>query len=333
MRGSSIKLQRSLRTRVVAASALAFLGLAAMVCLVLPRAYEHQMLESFSERTENVARGLAFLLRRPGREVDPTALTSVASWLVADPAFQGAVVLDSQGNTLSRWPESASGFDKEVPRSPAVRFSPMSCIAFHPIDGEGDTVHVVAVRLSTASIVREFENVRWLFASIFLFTSGVFFVLTTYLTRTILHPLEEIRRAAMSLADGEPVVEVPQTGDREIDELGEFISKLGESRRQSRVMMSPMELRQAQGWGRNPVAKPTDDPEGAPEAAKEIASEPARDATAKAAREIASEPARETAPKAAQEIASEPATKATREIASEAAPEAATPPPNEEEPS
>jgi hypothetical protein len=99
--------------------------------------------------------------------------------------------------------------------------------------------------MSTRTIVRDMENVRWLFASIFLFTSGVFFILTKYLTRTILHPLEEIGRAAMCLADGEPVVQVPRTGDREIDELGEFISRLGESRRQSRVMMSPLELRHA----------------------------------------------------------------------------------------
>ena len=255
MRGSSVKLQRSLRTRVVAASALAFLGLSAMVCLVLPRAYEHQIEEAFSERTSNVAIGLAFLLRSPDLQ-NPLAMASVSSWLVADPAFQGAALLDAAGRQITKWPESAPRFDGPVPRTAAVRYTPTSCVAFYPVGGEGASLRVVAVRRSTASIVRDFENVRWLFASIFLFTSGVFFILTSYLTRTILHPLEEIRRAAMSLADGEPVVEVPHTGDREIDELGEFISKLGESRRQSRVMMSPAELRQAQAWARSPLSKP-----------------------------------------------------------------------------
>jgi HAMP domain-containing protein len=246
-----------LRTRVVAASALAFLGLAAMVCLVLPRAYEHQMQESFSERTASLATALAFVLYRPGQEANLEPVAAMSSWLAADPSFQGAAVLDADGRALSKWPESSPGFDGPVPHTAVVHFTPTSCIAFHPNSGNGPTLRVVAVRRSTESIVRDFENVRWLFATIFLFTSGVFFILTTYLTRTILHPLEEIRRAAMSLADGEPVVEVPHTGDREIDELGEFISKLGESRRQSRVMMSPNELRNAQSWGRNPMAKPS----------------------------------------------------------------------------
>jgi hypothetical protein len=255
MRGSSVKLQRSLRTRVVAASALAFLGLAAMVCLVLPRAYEHQVQEGFTDRTRNTARGLAFLLRRPDALFDASGLASVGSWLVADPAFEGSAVLDADGTVLAKWPESTPGFDGPVPRTAAARFTPTSCTAFHPIEGTAGELRVVAVRLSTAAIVRDFENVRWLFASIFLFTSGVFFVLTTYLTRTILHPLEEIGRAAMSLADGEPVVEVPHTGDREIDELGMFISKLGESRRQSRVMASPLDVLHAKAWGRKTELK------------------------------------------------------------------------------
>jgi signal transduction histidine kinase len=80
----------------------------------------------------------------------------------------------------------------------------------------------------------------------------VFFILSQYLTRTILSPIEDIGRAAMGLADGEPVVEVPRTGDREIDDLGEFIEKLGESRRQSRVMTSPMDVLIAQSWGHAP---------------------------------------------------------------------------------
>ena len=245
MRGSSVKLRRSLRTRVIAASALAFLGLTAMVCLVLPRAYEHEVQEGFNERTRYAARGLAFLLQRPDLRVDTAALESVSGWLAADPAFEAAAVLDGTGRVLAKWPEGAGNFVEQAPAQAKVVVGSTDVVAFHPTGENGPDPKVVAVRMSTRTIVRDMENVRWLFASIFLFTSGVFFVLTKYLTRTILHPLEEIGRAAMSLADGEPVVQVPRTGDREIDELGEFISKLGESRRQSRVMMSPMELRHA----------------------------------------------------------------------------------------
>jgi HAMP domain-containing protein len=258
VRGSSVKLRRSLRTRVVAASALAFLGLTAMVCLVLPRAYEHEVQESFNERTRFAARGLSFLLARPDLRVDAASLESLSGWLAADPAFEGAAVLDKSGHVLAKWPESAGTFGEPTAGLAKMVVGPTDAVAFHPCVENGADSRVVAVRMSTRSIVRDMENVRWLFASIFLFTCGVFFVLTSYLTRTILQPLEEIGRAAMSLADGEPVVQVPRTGDREIDELGEFISRLGESRRQSRVMMSPMELRHLhERTGTKPISDDT----------------------------------------------------------------------------
>ena len=249
MRGTTVKVQRSLRTRVLAACALAFLGLAAVVCLVVPRAYEAQRRTQFSDRAERTVRGLAFLLQRPGLAPDPGALASLSGWLVADTDFESAAVLDAEGRVLARFPESARPMPAHVPDVAASVGDGGTTVAFHPLVGDGATRYVAAVRLSQHSLVRDFENVRWLFASIFLFTSGVFFILSQYLTKTILSPIEEIGRAAMNLADGEPVVEVPRTGDREIDELGEFISKLGESRRHSRVMSSPMDVILAQSWG------------------------------------------------------------------------------------
>jgi len=261
MRGSTVKVRRSLRSRVVSASALAFLGLASMVCVVLPRAYEAQTRTDFERRAENAARGLAILLHTSAGTVEPSLLPSMAGWLIADPAFEGAFVVDGDGVVAARWPENSPGAGGPLPATSRVITSPTSCTAFETLPGSWG----VAVRYSTRSLVRDLENVRWLFASIFLFTCGVFFILTNYLTRTILQPIEGIGRAAMSLADGEPVVQVPQTGDREIDELGEFISKLGESRRQSRVMTSPMDLLIAQNWGRrsakrNPAPPPGSDP-------------------------------------------------------------------------
>jgi HAMP domain-containing protein len=260
MRGSSVKMQRSLRTRVLAACALAFLGLSGVVCLVLPRAYETQRRDVFVNHSENLARGLAFLLAQgAGQNLD-----SLAGWLIADPDFEGAAILQADGHVVAKFPSEALSFGENVPEVPRSVCTAAGCVAFHPLGGEGAAAQVVAVRLSSRSLVRDFENVRWLFASIFLFTSGVFFILSQYLTRTILSPIEQIGRAAMNLADGEPVVEVPKTGDREIDDLGEFIEKLGDSRRQSRVMTSPMDVLIAQSWGHAPKktesARPAADP-------------------------------------------------------------------------
>jgi hypothetical protein len=271
MRGTSIVVRRSLRTRVISASALAFLGLAAVVCLVLPRAYEAQAKADFAARTERAARALAAQVPLvPGGE--PEALRSLGPGFLADPLFEGAAVFDAEGRVLAKWPEQVT-FTDRLASGEGVLQGPASCVAFQRV-GAGVAERVVAVRLTGATLVRDAENVRWLFASIFLFTSVVFFVLTKYLTRTILHPIEEIGRAAMSLADGEPVVQVPQTGDREIDELGEFIAKLGESRRQSRVMVSPLDLLAAQGWGRNPVKHPSAHGPANPEPARPPAEEP-----------------------------------------------------------
>jgi hypothetical protein len=249
MRGSTVKVQRSLRTRVIAACALAFLGLAAVVCLVIPRAYEAQRRATFVNRAEVAVRGLAYLLEKPGQSPDASALAALSGFLVADPDFESATVFRTDGQILAQFPAGARPISGPIPTAPTSTPSPTGCAAYRPLLGDGTTQYVAAVRLTSQSLVRDFENVRWLFASIFLFTSGVFFILSQYLTRTILSPIEEIGRAAMNLADGEPVVEVPRTGDREIDDLGEFISKLGESRRHSRVMTSPMDVILAQSWG------------------------------------------------------------------------------------
>ncbi len=250
MRGQSVKVQRSLRTRVLAASALAFLGLSAVVCVVLPRAYEAQAMSAFQDRVMAAARGVTAMVG--GSPVlDGSALDPVTRWLASDPAFVAAVLVDPNGRAIDRWPDSAGSFGELPDTGDAhVRVVPSGTVAVQPLRPGDPGSPWLAIRYSSTSLVRDFENVRWLFASLFLFTTVVFFILTNYLTRTILQPLEEIGRAAMSLADGEPVVQVPTTGDREIDDLGQFIAKLGESRRQSRVMTSPAELLAARRWGR-----------------------------------------------------------------------------------
>jgi HAMP domain-containing protein len=112
-------------------------------------------------------------------------------------------------------------------------------VARAAVPGPEGTVPTVFVRTSTDRFVRDLENVRWLFSSIFLLGGAAFFVLAKYLTQTILLPLEDIRRAARNLADGEPDVRVPEIGDDEIAELGGIIRTLGDSRRHSRILSRP----------------------------------------------------------------------------------------------
>lgn len=241
LRGQSVKVQRSLRSRVFAASAVAFLGLSAVVCIVLPRAYEAQAMAAFQDRVSAAARGLGALVAQQ-EAVDGSSFDRLSGWLASDPAFIAAAVMDARGALIDRWPETAGAFAAPTTSQARVVTDRSGTVASQPMRAGDPSSPWVMIRYSNAALIRDFENVRWLFATLFLFTSVVFFILSNYLTRTILHPLEEIGRAAMSLADGEPVVQVPQTGDREIDELGLFIAKLGESRRQSRVMTNPMEL-------------------------------------------------------------------------------------------
>jgi len=111
-----------------------------------------------------------------------------------------------------------------------------------PLTGFPDSSPPLVVRVSTARLAGDLENAQWFFLSILLFVASVFVVFTRYVSKSIVDPLERIGRAALELADGEPKVEVPRTGDREIDELGELIAQLGSSRRSSRVMSAPREL-------------------------------------------------------------------------------------------
>ena len=225
--------------RVGAACGLAFLGLTAVVCLAMPRAYEAQARSAFGERALGHARALAFLDESPGKD-DRHAV--VAGWLATEPSFVSAAITRQDGSAVARWPVGSTmpGAGKSEALS-VVRVSD-GYLAHHPIITDDGTRLTASVLLSSESLVRDLENVRWLFASIFLFTCGVFFVLTLYLTRTILEPIEQIGRAAMDLADGEPLVNVPMTGDREIDDLGNFIRTLGENRRHSRVMENPLDV-------------------------------------------------------------------------------------------
>ncbi len=216
-----------------------------MVCLVLPTAYEIHARSLLVDRAQSLAQGAAVVFSDPDRDIDTSGFDDISVFLGSDSTFEVIAIVDESGTVLARWPEKASSLGATVVPTDGPRRN----LTFAPgtqAISNADPPRSVHVRLSTRELVLDLENVRWLFASIFLFTSVVFFVLTTYLSRSILNPLQEIGRAARNLADGEPVVTVPVTGDREIDELGSFISKLGENRRRSRVMMSPMAVLSSQ---------------------------------------------------------------------------------------
>ena len=240
-RGTGVLLQRSLRLRVVLATALAFVGLGIIVCLVLPRAYSEQARESLRERTVHLSQGVAFLLADDvlSAEDPAAALQSVAGVLDSDPDFESVVLLAPDGNVAARWPADDEGWSAVAPRTVTVSDTGTHYLAVAPV-GNSRTVAAVAIRTSKARLSADLANVGWLFAAIFVFTCMAFWLLATYLSRGIVDPLEEIRQAAVSLADGEPLVTVPISGDRELDEIGRSIHHLGRARRASTVMTNPL---------------------------------------------------------------------------------------------
>jgi hypothetical protein len=236
-RGAGVVLRRSLRLRVVLATALAFVGLGTVVCLVLPRAYAQQSRDSLRERAFVLAQGVSHLVSA-GLVQDETDPGPLAGLLDAEPDFDSIVFIGAEGKARAHWPSSVARWSAAVPEGTVVLEGRDHFVGVSRVQGPG-AVAAVAVRLSTARMIGDLESMRWLFAAIFLLTCGAFWVLSTYLARGIVDPLEDIRRAAMSLADGEPRVVVPRSGDAEFDELSRYLDELGQKRRHSTVMPTP----------------------------------------------------------------------------------------------
>jgi hypothetical protein len=249
MRGSSIALRRSLRTRVTAASIAAAAALTGVVCLLLPHGYRVQGQDRLRNEGAGIGEAVAMRLQTgPDGSVALPPAAELAAWATVHPSLDRIVLFDADGAEIDRWPEGGAAWDGLPLPSGHVGDPPFLVVShpIRPIDaGEDAAVGAhVGVRMSSALLLADVNEVRWLFGAIFLLMSGVFVVLTRYFSLSILTPLEDISRAAQSLADGEPMVQLPETGDREIDELGEVISRLGQVRRQSRVMELPRDVRQ-----------------------------------------------------------------------------------------
>ena len=252
-RGSSVRLHRSLKARILASSGIAFFGLALLVAFLLPRVFEGQLRNDLRQRTETSARTVAALLAASRIEdmasMPGGLLQSHGAWLSSQPDLESALVLDADGNVVGRWPDDCPmWFTGKTADGPAPERSSYFLAMESLVLPDGNRVEI-AVRASTASLILELESVRWLFASIILLGGAAYFVLTKYLTNTILQPLEDIRHVARSLADGEPSVQFPNLADDEIAELGGFLRTLGDNRRRSRIMQRPEFLATTPGSG------------------------------------------------------------------------------------
>ncbi len=229
VRGSIVRLRGSLRTRVIAACALLLVAIGFVLCLVLPRSFEQVARESLRERTTSMARGAAFHI---GSASDDAALESTVRWLSGEPDFESAALVGHSGRILAVRPEGSAAWRTMIPSGGQIMESADHFVAIVSLREPGEAPFV-AVRTSTTRLRGELASVVGLFSALLLLTSAAFFVLTSYLVRAVLNPLDEIRLAAQHLADGERDVHVLPSGDAEIDELGQLISTLGAVRRDS----------------------------------------------------------------------------------------------------
>jgi HAMP domain-containing protein len=216
-----------LRTRVIAACALFLVGLSFVLGLALPRVFDTIARESLRERTRSMASGAAFHLRNS----DGATVEDLGHWLQGEVDFEAVAITDARGRVRSSWPTGHT-WSAPVPPGERVTESEAHFVATVPLGRPGSDTSI-AVRTSTERLRTELTSIVGLFLSLLLFGAAWLFVLTGYLVRAVLAPLEEIHQAAQHLADGELYVSVRRSGDPEIDELGELISQLGDERRAS----------------------------------------------------------------------------------------------------
>jgi HAMP domain-containing protein len=243
----------TLRVRLLAASALALLGLTGVVGVTLHQVFEHQARESLRARTKLLALGAgAFAAQAfapPGSEpgaVPPAG--RLQEWLEADEDFVAARFIAADGNVahaIARGPVAgrASSFTtarvSPLPGEANIVERTREIAAYVPLVEHRDGWIGVEVVTSTKRLEREIQNFRWLFGSIFLLAGAVFAALALYLTRGVVLPLEEVRRAAHRIVSGELNVRIPVSGDREIDDIARFLHSLADRRNGGSVSQPP----------------------------------------------------------------------------------------------
>lgn len=237
----------TLRVRILVASALALLGLTSVVGATLHQVFEFQAREDLRTRTRLLAEGASTAVARAvTAPTNETAAIEVAlraeffamnAWLESDPDFESIHVLDDAGRRLLSFPDRGFPTDSSAERrllpppgeTKLVERSD-GFLAIVPLAEPAGRARAIEVRCSTKRLQADLEGIRWLFASIFLMAGAVYSALALYLTRGIVHPLDEIRRAGLRMMSGETNVRIPTSGDREIDDIAHFLHSLAERR-------------------------------------------------------------------------------------------------------
>jgi methyl-accepting chemotaxis protein len=209
--------------------------------VTLHQVFENQARDHLAERAKILALGAAAFLsvpdpgsvRETGSDADTGSrlstdsdskgaeadrLSSLIAWLRTDPDFESIRLLDEDGSILLTFlaPGAAS---PDLPSFSAA--APAS---------RGTSALQVEIALSPARLARELNNIRWLSASIALLAGAFFAALSIYLTRGVVLPLEQIRRAARRIASGETNVRIPFSGDWELDEFAHYFESVAERR-------------------------------------------------------------------------------------------------------
>ncbi len=221
----------TLRVRLLVASALALLGLTAVVGATLHQVFAQQSRDDLRRRTELLARAATAFASR-----SVPASAAEVGWLQSDADFESLRLFDADGRKVGVFPPSTV-VARETPRPTSPAVSPANDVTI--VEGKNELVAFAEVfggagaqrlelRMSTARLQNELQNIRWLFGSIFLFAGAVFAALALYLTRGVVLPLEEVRRAASRIVNGELNVRLPVSGDLEIDEIARFFHSLAE---------------------------------------------------------------------------------------------------------
>ena len=210
-----------LRVRLLVSCAVALLGLTAVSGITLHQVFESQAIDELNERAKVLAQGAAAFLSIPDSGEGADRLPELVAWLKSDPDFESIRLLAEDGRLLfaSRLP--ATALPAAANLQPYVAVAPAT---------RGSSTLQAEVSLSPARLARELENIRWLSVSIAFLAGAVFAALSIYLTRGFVLPLEQIRRAAHRIADGEPNVRFPVSGDWELDQFAHFFQSLAERR-------------------------------------------------------------------------------------------------------
>ena len=164
-----------------------------------------------------LAIGVALGLRSP----DFSGITRAMAWARRDPAIVSAVVVDSSQQPIAQYTPPGGReptFDLSAPLGRIIRRADVLTVAVPVTDGD-DTLAILHLGVSMADAEREIRNDQRIALSGVLALSFVVLLFGALVARRISRPIEELRDAAVSLADG-ATPEFPAHGSVETAALG-----------------------------------------------------------------------------------------------------------------